>query len=124
MKKILFALIFSLVGFAAQAQHAYIECTGNVIFYTGSIERYGSPDLYVDARYNTLRSVWTATVQIGATGTSTNFVGHYEIEFDDATIDALTPTGSNNVEKIKNCLLQAVKAYLIVLNGGTTFTLH
>lgn len=124
MKKILFSIIICLTGFAANAQHAYISTSGNVIFYTGSIERYASPDLYVDARYSTLGGSWIATVQVASTGASTGFVAHYEIEFDDATIDALTPTGSTNVEEIKNCLLQAVKAYLIVLNGGTTFTLH
>jgi len=124
MKKILFSLILASFAYAASAQHTYIACSGNVIFYSGSIERYSSPDLYVDAVYHSIRGVWVATVQIAATGATTNFVGYYQIEFDNATVNALTPAGANTTEKTKNCLLQAVKDYLTPLNGGTSFTLN
>lgn len=108
----------------AAAQHAYISSSGNVILYSGSIERYSSPDIYVDASYQTIRGVWVATLQIVATGATTGFIKTYQIEFDYATIDALTATGATNTEDIQNCLLQAVEDYLTALNGGTTFTLH
>jgi len=124
MKKILFSLILASFACTASAQHTYISCSGNVIFYSGSIERYSSPDLYVDAVYHSIRGVWVATVQIAATGATTNFVGYYQIEFDNATIDALTATGATNTEDIKNCLLQAVKNYLTPLNGASSFTLN
>ena len=124
MKKI--TLIFLLLGlaFLAQAQHAYIDCAGNVILYSGSIERYNSPDIYVDAQYHSIRGVWVATLIIYAPGATTEAVATYQIEFDNATIDALTATGSTNTEDIKNVLLQAVEDYLTPLNGGTTFTLN
>lgn len=99
MKKTIEILLFSVLPFAAAAQHDYISSSGNVILYSGSIERYSSPDIYVDATYHTIRDVWVATLQIFA-------------------------TGATNTEDIKNCLLQAVEDYLTALNGGTTFTLH
>lgn len=122
MKKLLLLLFFT--PFMAAAQHAYIHSSGNVILYSGSIERYSSPDIYVDATYQTIRGVWVATLALAATGATTDFVKTYQIEFDYATIDALTATGATNTEDIQNCLLQAVEDYLTALNGGTTFTLH
>lgn len=124
MKKTLKTLLLLALPIWASAQHDYISSSGNVILYSGSIERYSSPDIYVDATYHTIRDVWVATLQIFATGATTEIVKAYQIEFDNTTIDALTATGATNTEDIKNCLLQAVEDYLTALNGGTTFTLH
>jgi hypothetical protein len=123
MKKLLTYLLFILCSLSAQAQHSYISSSGNVIFYASSIERYASPDIYVDAQYYSLRGVWIATLKIAVAGTSTEFVKSYQMSFDDATIDALTPTGSTTTEKTKNVILQAIQANLVVLNGAI-FTLH
>lgn len=122
MKKLLLLLLFA--PFMASAQHNYISSAGNVILYSGSIERYSSPDIYVDATCQTIRGVWVVTLALAATGATTNFVKTYQIEFDYATIDAITATGATNTEDIQNCILQAVEDYLTALNGGTTFTLH
>lgn len=122
MKKLLTILLFTL-PFLATAQHAYISTSGNVILYTGSIERYSSPDIYVHGQYDTFRGIWTATIQIAATGATTDFAKAYQFEFSNATIDALTPAGSTTTQKTKNCVMQAVKNYLSPLNGATTFTL-
>ena len=122
MKKLLLILLFAPL--MASAQHGYISSSGNVILDSGSIERYSSPDIYVDATYQTLRGVWVATLQIVATGATTGCIKTYQYEYDNATVDALTPTGSTTTEKTKNVLLQAVKATLTALNGGTTFTLN
>ena len=122
MKKTLMFL-FLLCSLFAQAQHAYISSSGNVILYTSSIERYGSPDIYVNSAYNSIAGKWVATLQIAVAGASTDFVKSYQYEFDNATIDALTPTGSTTTEKTKNVLLQAVQANLVTLNGAI-FTLH
>jgi len=123
MKKILFAIAL-LSCFAASAQHSYISSSGNVYLVSGSTERYGSPDIYVDAQYNTIRGVWVATVSLFATGATTDIVKTHQYEFDDATIDALTASGANNTRKIKNCLLQAVEAELIAATGSDVFTLN
>ena len=116
--------LFAALPFMAQAQHDYIECSGTVLLYSGSIERYSSPDIYVDATYQTIREAWVATLQVMATGATTEIVKTYQIEFTDAEIDAFTASGSTTTEKLKNCVLQAVEDYLSTLNGGTTFTLH
>lgn len=116
--------LFAALPFMASAQHDYISASGTVLLYSGSIERYNSPDIYVDATYQTIREAWVATLQIMATGATTETVKTYQIEFTDAEIDAFTASGSTTTEKLKNCILQAVEDYLSTLNGGTTFTLH
>lgn len=123
MKKLLTILLF-ILPFLAQAQHSHISSIGNVILYSGSIERYNSPDIYVDAEYNSIRGVWVATLQIAATGATTGFVKTYQLEFDNATVDAQVCLGATNTQDMKNCLLQSVEDYLTPLNGGTTFTLN
>jgi len=123
MKKLLTILFFTL-PFLASAQHSYISSSGNVYLVSGSTERFGSPDIYVDAQYFTLRGVWVATLSIFATGTTTGIVKTHQYEFDDAAIDALTPTGATNTEDIKNVLLQAVEARLITETGSDVFTLN
>lgn len=125
--KILLIISLLLIGFNAKAQHAYISSSGAAILYTGSIESYLSPDIYVDAQYYTTRGVWIATISVGVAGISAavgGFAKSYQIEFDNATIDALTPVGANTTQKTKNCVMQAVKNYLAPLNVGTTFTLN
>mgnify|MGYP003442719835 FL=1 len=123
MKKILFAIaLFSC--FEASAQHSYISSSGNVYLVSGSTERYGSPDIYVDAQYNTITGTWVATLSLFATGTTTGIVKTFHMSFDDATIDALTASGANTTRKIKNCLLQAVEVELIASTGSDIFTLN
>lgn len=123
MKKLLTILFFTL-PFLAQAQHDYISSAGNVYLVSGSTERYGSPDIIVDAQYNTLRGVWVATLSLYATGTTTAVVKTWQYEFDEATLTALTPAGANPIEEAKNLVLQAVEAELIVSTGSDIFTLH
>lgn len=123
MKKILF--VIALIScFTANAQHSYISSSGNVYLVSGSTERYGSPDIYVDAQYNTITGTWVATLSLFATGTTTGIVKTFQMSFDDATIDALTASGANNTRKIKNCLLQAVEVELIASTGSDIFTLN
>jgi hypothetical protein len=122
MRKLL-TFIALFAAFTASAQHGYIQCTGTVILYSGSIERYGSPDIYVNAQYNTLGSTWTATIFIGGTGATTDFIKTYQYEYPQATIDALTPVGATVTQQAQNVILQQVKITLLALNGGTTFTI-
>lgn len=122
-KNIIIAL-FAALPIVASAQHDYISASGTVLLYSGSIERYNSPDIYVDATYQTIREAWVTTLQVFATGATTSIVKTYQIEFTDAEIDAFTASGATTTEKLKNCVLQAVEDYLSGLNGGTTFTLH
>lgn len=123
MEKLIFTFLLFAMAFSAQAQHDYISSSGNVILYSGSIERYSSPDIYINFRQDYFRQVYTTTLQLGATGTTTNFIKAFEIEFDNATIDGYTQSGSTSTDGIRSAVLQAVEDYLIVLNGAI-FTLH
>lgn len=123
MKKLI-TIIALFAALTAQAQHSYISSSGNVYLVSGSTERYGSPDIYVDASYNSLLGTWVATLTIYATGATTNAVKAYQYEFTDAEIDAFTATGSTTTEKLKNCALQAVEGRLITETGSDIFTLH
>lgn len=125
MKKLIFAIaLFSC--FTASAQHDYISSSGNVYLVSGSTERFGSPDIYV-THSTQLRdgdTYWIATLSLFATGATTGIVKTHQYEFDEATIDALTPTGATPTEEIKNLILQAVEARLIAETGSDIFTLH
>ena len=123
MKKLLTLLLLAL-PFLASAQHSYISSSGNVYLVSGSTERYGSPDIYVDAQYNSITGTWVATLSLFATGATTGIVKTFQMSFDDATIDALTASGANNTQKKKNCLLQAVEVELIAATGSDIFTLN
>lgn len=129
MKNLTLTILFACLALFAKAQHSYIECTGDVILEAGSIEIYGSPYIYVESTSRSLAGTWVVTLQLSPTlvisaADGVPSVKTYQIEFDEATIDALTCTGATNSEDIKNCLLQAVADYLEALNGGTTFTLN
>jgi len=125
MKKTLFiALLFC--SLTTSAQHEYISSSGDVVLESGSIEIYASPYIYVDFTYHATRQVWVTTLSItdaviSASGLRTKKT--FQIEFDAATIDAITMSGATNTEKISNGILQAVEDYLIVLNGSI-FTLN
>jgi len=125
MKKILFAIAL-LSCFTASAQHDYISSSGVVYLVSGATERFGSPDIYV-THTTQLRGgdvYWIATLSLFATGATTEVVKTWQYEFDEATLDALTPTGATNTEDIKNIILQAVEAELITATGSDIFTLN
>lgn len=116
--------LFAALPFIAQAQHDYISSSGNVYLVSGSTERYGSPDIYVDAVYHTISGSWVATLTLFASGSTTESVKNHQYEFTDAEIDGYTASGSTTTEKLKNCVLQAVEARLITETGSDIFTLH
>ena len=128
MKHIL-TLILAVWCFTASAQHSYISSSGDVLLYSGSIEVYSSPYIYVDFTYRSVSETWVATLQLTPTlvlsaADGVQSVKTYQLELDAATVDALTCSGATNSEDISNCFLQAIDDYLTALNGGTTFTLH
>lgn len=124
--KYILTLILAAWCFSASAQHGYISSSGDVILESGSIEIYASPYIYVDFDYHTTRQVWITTLSLTDAVISANGLRSkktFQIEFDAATIDAITMSGATNTEKISNGILQAVEDYLIVLNGSI-FTLN
>lgn len=121
--KQLFVISILLLPLFASAQYNYISTSGDMVFESGATVKYTSPDLIVDAQYNQIRQVWTATVQIFAVSTTTNQKGTFQFEYDNSVIDGFTASGSTNSQKIKSCILQAVTATLTGINGAI-FTIH
>jgi len=124
MKKI---LIFFALSFAcnAQAQFSYISTDGPIWLKTGDIVSYDTPNLYCDAKYYTVDAVWIVTVKVQNSST-TDYVTTLDIEFAQATVDALTGSGGTETRVIQNTILQAVVDYFeaITENAAVTFTLN
>jgi hypothetical protein len=126
MKKLLFLAAF-FAAFSANAQSTYISTNGDVILVSGAIEKYHVPDIICDPRFNTLTQEWIVVLRIAPSGGATagdGYVKTTEYNYTKAAIDAYTASGSTESDKIMNCILQAVAASLLVLNGSITFTLH
>lgn len=123
MKKLFTTLLFA-TPFLASAQSAYISADSTIILQTSAIEKYQAPDIFVDAQYHTLSESWVATLQIAATGATTDFVKTFQIEFTITEVDAFTGAGTTETDKVQNCILQAVADYLETLNPLVTFTLN
>lgn len=124
MKKILLSIALILSSFLAHAAYDHIRVVGPTKLESGSIEYYDSPDLYCNSCYDHLRGVWVVTISVTGTGSTSNFIKSVNVEFDNATIDALTPTGGTTTQKTKNVILQAVAAYLAAFNDpGTSYNL-
>lgn len=126
MKKILFVLAVLLCSLSAQAQFSYISTDGPIWLKTGDIVSYNdSPNIFCDARYFTLDAVWIVTIKIQNTST-TDYVATLDVEFPQATVDALTGSGGTETRIMQNTILQAVVDYLeaITENSGVTFTLN
>jgi len=122
------ALIFVMVfcALSAFAQHSFISTNGNIILESGSIEEFDTPNIYCEATLQKRIGVWQVILSLTAVGAPSSgaSVKTFQIDFAEADIDALTCSGSDNSDKTQNCILQAVAAYLLVINPTITFTLN
>lgn len=124
MKQLIICIAFLIPAFA-QAQHAYISTNGDIILESGSIEIFDNPDIYCEGSLKKRAAVWVVIVQLTSSGAGAgNIVKVAQINIPEADIDALTCSGSDNSDKTQNCVLQAIKNYLLVLNPSITFTLN
>lgn len=123
MKKTIIFILAILFCLSAKAQFLYIETDGVIILESGSVEQYDTPNIYCNAKYETLANYWTVTVQLIAPA-ATNYVRETNLVFTKTDIDSYTGSGTTETDKVQNCVLQAVAAYLLVLNPTITFTLH
>ena len=125
MRKILIFFAVLLCSLSAQAQFSYISTDGPIWLKTGEIVSYDTPNIFCDARYFTLDAFWVVTIKIQDPST-TDFVVAIDVEFTQATVDALTGSGGTETRLIQNTILQAVVDYLeaITENSGVTFTLN
>ena len=125
MRHVLFFIAF-LSPILVSAQSSYISTNGNIILESGAIEEYNQPDIYCEGTYQRRIGIWQVIVQLKIQGgtSADGFVKTFQINIPEADIDALTCSGSDNSDKTQNCILQAVKDYLLVLNPSITFTLN
>lgn len=124
MQKLLLFFALTLPLFA-NGQSGYISTNGDIIIQSGGIEIFDNPDIYCDAVYRARSSVWVVTINLSATGAGAGLsMKTAQINITKATMDALTCAGATNSDKTQNCVLQAVKNYLLVLNPSITFTLN
>lgn len=125
MKKILLLFAIAFACNTAQAQFSYISTDGPIWLKTGDIVSYDTPNLYCDAKYYTVDAVWIVTVKVQNSST-TDYVTTLDIEFAQATVDALTGIGGTETRVIQNTILQAVVDYFeaITENAAVTFTLN
>lgn len=127
MKKTLLAIALSGVAFFATAQHSYITTSDFIILEDGAIETYDTPTISVDAVYRTSSETWVATLRLTpdvVISATSQFVKTFQLEFTDAEVAAFTGSGANEVQIIKNCILQAVADNLEAINPTVTFTLN
>jgi len=123
--RIIVIFIFSLFAFqSASAQHAYIESNTLIIAKSGQSVLFDTPDIFADARYNTLEGRWDVTIKLAVAGSTTDFIAAYDIEFTQAHVDSYSGAGSTETQVIQNCILQAIADYLLDINPFATFTIH
>ena len=125
MRKILIFFAVLLCSLSAQAQFSYISTDGPIWLKTGEIVSYDTPNIFCDAGYFTLVAFWVVTIKIQVPSLI-GFVVAIDVEFTQATVDALTGSGGTETRLIQNTILQAVVDYLeaITENSGVTFTLN
>lgn len=101
MKKAILLLAFTVSAFCVSAQYGHIRVIGPTVLESGSIEFYDGADLYTTGCYDNARAIWVVSIGIVPTGTTTNFLKTVQVEFANATIDALTPISGTSTQKIK-----------------------
>lgn len=109
------------------AQTSYITSSGDVLFESGSIEKFDTPGIFVNSSYNVRHETWLVTMSVIAGGVitaSTPVKREFTIVFTKAQIDAFTGAGTGDTETIQNALDQAVVDYLSTINPSITFTIN
>lgn len=123
------ALTITILFCAAMsfAQTSYITSSGDVLFESGSIEKFDTPGIFVNGCYSVRHETWTVTMSIVAGGVitaSTPVKREFITVFTKAEIDAFTGAGTGDTEKAQNALDQAVVDYLGTINPAITFTIN
>lgn len=99
-----------------------ITSSGNVIFKSGALDVYTTPDIYptinLDIRNGTLR----AKLRVSATG-ATVTASEIDYETTKTAVDLKTGTGTGDTTKFQNAFEQVLKDDLLVLNPSVTFTI-
>lgn len=126
MKNILTIIILFCASLSF-AQTSYLTSSGDVLFETGSVEKFDSPGIFVSGSYNVRQETWLVTMSIipgGVITASSSVKREFITVFTKAQIDAFTGSGTGDTEAIQNALDQAVVDYLSTINPSITFTIN
>lgn len=104
-----------------------ITASATYTYITGSKVLYSSLDTFIIPQVLDDDSIVRVEMRaLGSTAVTTgNIAGTHTIELTYATLNALTPSGADDVEKFYNLCEQAVVDYLeaITENSAVTFTI-
>lgn len=125
MRIILFS-IFIICSLSSTAQTSYITTTGDIYLESGAIEKFDAPVFFVSHTYYDRSETYLITIELstGVVSASSPIVEEFTLRATKADIDAYTGTGTGDTAKCHNAVDQYVAAYLHVINGSSTITIH
>ena len=100
-----------------------IQSNGDVVYESGSIQKYTTPDTYCDPQYFQRTGDITVNLRVVPTGSTTFTSAEYVMRITKTQVDAKTGTGTGDTAKWQNAVEQVVKDLLLALNPSITFTI-
>ena len=100
-----------------------IQSNGDVIYESGSIQKYTTPDTYCDPHYFQRTGDIIVNLRVVPTGITTFTSAEYVMRITKTQVDAKTGTGTGDTAKWQNAVEQVIKDNLAALNSGVTFTI-
>ncbi|NBW12129.1 MAG: hypothetical protein EBR82_29275 [Caulobacteraceae bacterium] len=100
-----------------------ITSSGDVIYESGSIEKFTTPDTYCDPQYFQRTGDIVVNLRVVPTGSTTITSANFIMRITKSQVDAKTGTGTGDTAKWQNAVEQVVKDNLVALNSGVTFTI-
>jgi hypothetical protein len=100
-----------------------IQSNGDVIYESGSIQKYTTPDTYCDTQYFQRTGDIAVNLRVVPTGSTTFTSAEYVMRITKTQVDAKTGTGTGDTAKFQNAVEQVIKDNLVALNSGVTFTI-
>lgn len=100
-----------------------ITSSGNVVFESGSIQKYSTPDIYSDVQYFARTRQIIVSLQVCPSGVTDFTVATFQMRMTKSDVDAKTGSDTGDTAKFLNAVEQVVKDNLVALNPGITFTI-
>lgn len=100
-----------------------LTTNGNVIFESGSIVQYNTPNIVVVPTYYPSTGDVLITLLITPSASPGLTVAEATLRTKKTDIDAKTDTGTGDTEKFQNAIEQVAKDMLLALNPSITFTI-
>lgn len=100
-----------------------IQSNGDVVYESGSIQKYTTPDTYCDPQYFQRTGDIIVNLRVVPTGSATFTSAEYVMRITKTQVDAKTGTGTGDTVKWQNAVEQVIKDLLLALNPSITFTI-